>query len=120
MGGGELATSTAQSPWQVSLQLAGAHFCGGSLISPTHVMSAGHCKLSVGSDQATVALEGLQWPKLNQVMTIKRWEQHPEFITSPIINFDYSVITLQNAVVIKPGAVSIHIYISMRMFFMCQ
>ena len=53
-------------------------------------------------------------------MTIKRWEQHPEFITSPIINFDYSVITLQNAVVIKPGAVSIHIYISMRMLCMCQ
>jgi len=103
--GGEKATSTAQSPWQVSLQLAGAHFCGASLISPTHVMSAGHCKLAVGSDQAVVALEGLQWPKLKQVMTIKRWEQHPEFIKKPIINFDYSVITLDKAVVLKPGAV---------------
>ena len=41
--------------------------------------------------------------------------QHPGFITKPIINFDYSVITLEKAVVLKPGAVSIHFYISMQM-----
>merc|ERR1712002_527375 len=74
-------------------------------MGPTHVMSAGHCKIAVGWEGATAALEGLQWPTLKQVMTIKTWMQHPDFITKPIINFDYSVITLDKAVILKPGAV---------------
>merc|ERR1712002_700927 len=97
--GGDLATSTAQSPWQVSLQMTGAHICGGSLISPTHVMSAGHCKLKVGYEQTMVALEGLNWATLNQHIKIKEWIQHPEFTKRGIINYDYSVITLATAAI---------------------
>merc|ERR1739838_1205466 len=40
---GEDVTSTSVAPWQVSLQRFGSHFCGGSLISSTIVMSACHC-----------------------------------------------------------------------------
>merc|ERR1712200_221737 len=85
--GGSDASSPV--PFQVSLQSGGSHFCGASLLSTTHVMSGGHCRIS-GWQFATVALEGLQSNNLAQ---------------SAIINYDYSVITLKSAVILKSGLV---------------
>ncbi|CAN7938211.1 unnamed protein product, partial [Ixodes hexagonus] len=33
----------AEFPWQVSLQRNGYHFCGGSIISPSIILTAAHC-----------------------------------------------------------------------------
>ncbi|XP_049860229.1 trypsin delta-like [Schistocerca gregaria] len=40
--GGE-PVDISQYPWQVSIQLMGGHYCGGSIISSTWVLSAAHC-----------------------------------------------------------------------------
>uniref|UniRef100_A0AAQ6IV37 Peptidase S1 domain-containing protein n=1 Tax=Anabas testudineus TaxID=64144 RepID=A0AAQ6IV37_ANATE len=40
--GGQVA-SPGSWPWQVSLQISGSHFCGGSLINNQWVMTAAHC-----------------------------------------------------------------------------
>merc|ERR1712183_260803 len=103
--GGQDATSTSQAPFQVSLQQSGSHFCGASLISTTHVMSAGHCKISGAIARTTVAMEGLQYTTLAQKFSVASWEVHPDFIQSAIINYDYSVITLTSAVTLKSGVV---------------
>merc|ERR1711922_112021 len=100
--GGSDASSPV--PFQVSLQSGGSHFCGASLLSTTHVMSAGHCRIS-GWQFATVALEGLQSNNLAQQMKISTWVVHPDFTQSAIINYDYSVITLKSAVTLKSGLV---------------
>ena len=39
---GEIAKAS-EFPYFVSLQSWGSHFCGGALISPKHVLTAGHC-----------------------------------------------------------------------------
>lgn len=33
----------SEFPWMVSITRRGNHFCGGTLISRSHVMTAGHC-----------------------------------------------------------------------------
>merc|ERR1712135_7138 len=68
---GEDATSTSQSPWQVSLQQSGAHFCGASLISSRHVMSAGHCKSLELLQEPPLLLKDLiteAWPKTSKLL----------------------------------------------------
>ncbi|XP_035536320.1 transmembrane protease serine 2-like [Morone saxatilis] len=40
--GGQLA-SVGAWPWQVSLQVAGSHRCGGAVISPYWIVTAAHC-----------------------------------------------------------------------------
>ena len=100
------ATSTAVAPWQVSLQQSGSHFCGGTVISATHVMSAGHCKINGFLSRYTVALGGTDYRYLDQQLSMSSWVVHPQFTQTNGINYDYSVITVSSAITLSPGVVS--------------
>ncbi|KAJ3064851.1 Serine protease [Quaeritorhiza haematococci] len=50
-------------PWMASLQFRGRHFCGGSMIAPNMVLTAGHC---------TVFLNETQWPNV----TVNTWRHN--------------------------------------------
>ncbi|XP_056229545.1 transmembrane protease serine 2-like [Seriola aureovittata] len=54
--GGQQA-SLGSWPWQVSLQVAGSHCCGGAIISPFWILTAAHCvaRASSPSDWAVYA-----------------------------------------------------------------
>lgn len=51
--GGEEAKA-GDFPFIVSLQQSGSHFCGGSLLDSTHVVTAGHC--SVDQEPSSVSI----------------------------------------------------------------
>ncbi|KAJ8667233.1 hypothetical protein QAD02_008895 [Eretmocerus hayati] len=51
--GGEPA-DIEDHPWQASLQIAGFHFCGGSIISKDIILTAGHCTTSYPAASITV------------------------------------------------------------------
>jgi secreted trypsin-like serine protease len=104
VNGGDV-TGTSQSPWQVSLQQAGSHFCGASIISGIHVMSAGHCKITGAIQRTTIALEGTDTRSLAQQFKATSWVQHPDFTQTLLINYDFSVITLDGMITLKKGIV---------------
>ena len=51
---GEPATA-AENPWQVSLQTDGEHFCGGSIVDPTTIVTAAHCTEGLDASDISVA-----------------------------------------------------------------
>merc|ERR1711936_115720 len=92
---GQDVTSTATAPWQASLQKNGGNFCGGSLITSKHVMSACHCKQSSG---ASVVLGTVNYrdPK---VEIRGFFTCHPQYTgNNPNADYDFSVITLVSEV----------------------
>lgn len=46
---GGIEASAGQYPWSVSVRVNGAHACGGSIISNTFILTAGHCVSKLGA-----------------------------------------------------------------------
>jgi secreted trypsin-like serine protease len=82
--GGTVAPRAAY-PWMVSLAtLSGFHFCGGTLISRTKILTAAHCSNLVAA-QARI---GTNLLNRGQLIRVVRQDAHPRFVEA---TFDYDV-----------------------------
>ncbi|XP_030592361.1 transmembrane protease serine 9-like [Archocentrus centrarchus] len=87
-------------PWQVSLQIYGFHFCGGSLINNQWVLCAAHCfqRISASSVTVSLGLQSLQGSNPNAVSrTVTQIIIHPTY-NSVTSDNDISLLKLSSSV----------------------
>ena len=77
--GGTAAQITAV-PWQVSLQTAaGAHFCGGSIVAPTWIVTAAHCVVDGAPGRVVAGISRLSQSATGQIRNVKRVITYPGY-----------------------------------------
>ncbi|KAF4082314.1 hypothetical protein AMELA_G00150140 [Ameiurus melas] len=64
--GGQVVSILGRWPWQVSLQVMGNHLCGGSIITPSWIVTAAHCVHSLSSPS--------QWKVYAGYLTLSQME----------------------------------------------
>lgn len=82
--GGEPATD-GEFPYIVSLQQSGSHFCGGSLIDSTTVVTAAHCS-DVSAGSVTVRGGTLSWSSGGVTSGVSSIVVHPDYSASTTNN----------------------------------
>ena len=65
--GGQQAPSPI--PWQVSVQIGGSHFCGGTILDTYTILSAAHCFDDYGGvlDGLSIRAGSIKWSSGGQV-----------------------------------------------------
>jgi len=93
--------SNQRYPYSVSLQYAGEHFCGGALIAPDVVISAGHCNGSLSLDgivfNVVIGRHDLSKSWKGQSIRVKEEVRHPLYDEDTVDN-DFNLVFLERAV----------------------
>ena len=95
MGGQE--TEVNEYPWQVGLVFPSSKvpWCGGSIISDRHIMTAAHCTAGKSISSISVLLgEHDTTDSVADIRTISAITDHPSYNASNSWAYDFSILTL--------------------------
>lgn len=102
VGGSE--TTIDRWPWQVSVQRSfGGHFCGGSIIAPTWILTAQHCVES-GTSASAIRIEAgaTRQSQSGQVRSVSRIVRFPSY-RSPELGKDVALLELSSPLTLGRG-----------------
>lgn len=94
---GGLPARQGEFPWTVALFKNGQHFCGGSLISPTHILTAAHCVATMSDAEARQVVVRLGDHNLDDPNDVQSVEKQAKLIVK---NKLFSMQTLHHDVAI--------------------
>ncbi|KAJ9575983.1 hypothetical protein L9F63_007083 [Diploptera punctata] len=109
---GGIPTEMTKHPFQVSLERDGNHTCGGSIISPDWVVTAGHCVVKENSPPTKVRINllGMQSQQGGSVYQVSKIIVHPEISLERLGNNDIALIKVSTPFVyndaVKPISIA--------------
>ena len=86
-----------QVPWQVSIQLSGSHFCGGTLINSKTVVTAAHCCVNQIANQIQIRANSAISNKGGVTSKIAKIIAHPSYDKDTTDN-DICILKLSTAI----------------------
>ncbi|RDW92774.1 serine protease [Aspergillus mulundensis] len=101
VGGTEV--SITDYPYQIALLNGGACTCGGSIISPNHIVTAAHCVRSARDPSHISIRAGSSFHNTGgEIVNVSAIAVHPAYSAGMVDN-DIAVLTLGQALEFKPG-----------------
>ncbi|KAI9370023.1 trypsin-like cysteine/serine peptidase domain-containing protein [Aspergillus egyptiacus] len=90
--GGDDADIT-EYPYQIALLSTGQLICGGSIISPQYVVTAGHCTAGLSASSLSIRVGSTQASSGGTTIPISAITVHPDYNAATVEN-DISILTL--------------------------
>lgn len=94
---GSIATANSW-PWMVAIYISNGRFCGGTLISSQHVLTAAHCVADVTSNDVIVyaGIQRLSERFNGQIRNLSTIYVHPNYSNSTLVN-DLAILKLSSS-----------------------
>lgn len=92
------------NPWIVSLQIQGAHLCGGSIISSYHILTAAHCTDGAPAYLWTIRAGSRNYTTGGQLIRVESIAQHAKYNGTTFAN-DIAILKLAAELNLRPRGV---------------